>query len=142
MLDSVTTRVIGFLRGQEGFPADVIADSIVVYAGPEGGGGSRTYRRAELRDRSDWMVPVNSHEARIAPAEAMTQVTMKRGVHFRCFEYTLASRFPRLAELPHVGVKMEPPDADSCLQSWNMTLVFDDLESPRLVAVVYDQWEW
>ena len=78
LLDSVTTRVIGFLRGQDGFPGDVIADSIVVYAGPEGGGGSRVYLRNELRDRSDWMVPVNGHEARIAPAEAMTQVTMKR----------------------------------------------------------------
>ncbi len=60
-----------------------------------------------------------------------------------CAEYPLSSRFPELARLPHVGTKLEPGDASSCLQTWNLTLVFDpNQRPPTLVAAVYDQWEW
>jgi hypothetical protein len=32
---------------------------------------------------------------------------------------------------------------DSCLQVWNVTFVFDPkARPPRLVAAVYDQFEW
>jgi hypothetical protein len=42
-----------------------------------------------------------------------------------------------------VGTKLEPPDFSSCLQSWNLTLMFvADETSPTLLAAVYDQWEW
>lgn len=38
---------------------------------------------------------------------------------------------------------LEPPIPESCLKSWNLTLVFDPRERPPvLVAAVYDQWEW
>jgi hypothetical protein len=77
------------------------------------------------------------------PPHRLTKLTVKEGRHFNCLEYPLASRFPELAKLPHVGVKLEPDTARSCLQSWNATFVFDaSAQSPRLVAAVYDQWEW
>jgi hypothetical protein len=56
---------------------------------------------------------------------------------------TLASVAPELEGLPHVGTLLRPPDATSCLQSWNLTLVFaPDSDLPTLIAAVYDQWEW
>jgi hypothetical protein len=73
----------------------------------------------------------------------LTKLTAKEGRHFKCLEYPLASLFPDLAKLPHVGVKLEPDNAGSCLQTWNATFVFDASTKPaRLVGAVYDQWEW
>ena len=59
-----------------------------------------------------------------------------------CREQPLERKFPRLARFPHVGTMLEPERARSCLQTWNMTFVFDTSEGPRLIAAVYDQWEW
>jgi hypothetical protein len=40
-------------------------------------------------------------------------------------------------------VRLQPDGAQSCLQSWNATFVFDTAGgSPRLIGVIYDQWEW
>jgi hypothetical protein len=72
----------------------------------------------------------------------MTKLTTKVGRHFDCNEQSLATRFPRLAERPHVGTMLEPANRTSCLQTWNVTFVFDTNSRPRLVAAVYDQWEW
>jgi len=73
----------------------------------------------------------------------MTKLRTKVGRHFNCVEQSLASKFPRLALLPHVGTMLEPENAGGCLQSWNVTFVFDTSKNrPRLVAAVYDQWEW
>jgi hypothetical protein len=59
-------------------------------------------------------------------------------------EYDLSSLYPELATLPHVGTMLTRAKAnESCLQTWNLTLVFDSgATPPTLVAVVYDQWEW
>jgi hypothetical protein len=55
----------------------------------------------------------------------------------------LASRVPALAARPHVGVRLEPSTPKSCLETWNATFVFDtSAATPRLVAALYDQWEW
>jgi hypothetical protein len=70
-------------------------------------------------------------------------LTTRVGRHFNCLEYPLSSRYPELARLPHVGARLEPADAGSCLQSWNLTFVYDaGPRPPVLVAVVRDQWEW
>ncbi len=72
-----------------------------------------------------------------------TELTTAVGQHLNCFAYPLSSRFPDLARLPHVGTTLSSRDADSCLQTENLTFVFDpSLKPPTLVAVVYDQWEW
>ena len=47
-----------------------------------------------------------------------------------------------LARLPHVATRLQSGQTQSCLGSWNLTLVFDSMEQPRRVAAVYDQWEW
>jgi hypothetical protein len=58
-------------------------------------------------------------------------------------EYPLASRAPTLADLPHVGAKLDAGAGSTCLSTWNATFVFEQgVSPPRLVAVVYDQWEW
>jgi hypothetical protein len=42
-----------------------------------------------------------------------------------------------------VGVKLEPANAKSCLESWNATFVYDTTGGrTRLIAAIYDQWEW
>ena len=67
----------------------------------------------------------------------------RTGRHFRCQEGDLATSMPQLAAQPHVGVRIDPPGADSCIQIWNSTFVFDTTAArPRLVGVVYDQFEW
>jgi hypothetical protein len=57
-------------------------------------------------------------------------------------DYPLSATFPDLARLPHVGATLRY-GADSCLQTWNLTLVFDARARPwKVVAAVYDQFEW
>jgi hypothetical protein len=72
----------------------------------------------------------------------MSKLTTKVGRHLNCREQPLAAKFPQLAHLPHVGTMLQPENFGSCLQTWNMTFVFDTSTRPRLVAVAYDQWEW
>ena len=72
----------------------------------------------------------------------MTKLTTKVGRHFNCIEQSLATKAPLLAQLRHVGTLLELPNRTSCLQTWNVTFVFDSTDVPRLVAAVYDQWEW
>jgi hypothetical protein len=80
---------------------------------------------------------------RLADTVPWTRMTTRPGRHFNCHEYPLGSRFPHLATLPHVGVKLEPDRPASCLESWNATFVFDTSAGrPQLIAAVYDQWEW
>jgi hypothetical protein len=135
--------IVGFLRGDVGFDKIRLADTVVLYVSPEGGGGRREFTREQLRTPSSWVVPSGRQTYTFAPPAHLTKVTAKAGRHFNCLEYALASRFPDLARLPHVGVKLEPDTLASCLQTWNTTFVFDASKpSPRLAAAVYDQWEW
>ena len=69
-------------------------------------------------------------------------MTTRPGRHLKCLDYPLSATFPELARFPHVGTTLRY-GTDSCLQTWNLTLVFDPDDRPlTLVAAVYDQFEW
>ncbi|HMG19522.1 MAG TPA: hypothetical protein VK573_12410 [Gemmatimonadales bacterium] len=142
-LDAAANDVVAFLRGQVGFDRIRLADTVVLYVSPEGGGARAAFKREQLRHPSNWVVRSGRPTYVFAPRPGLAKVTTRVGRHFNCLEYPLSSRFAELARLPHVGVKLEPERAASCLQSWNVTLVFDaTARPPHLVAAVYDQWEW
>lgn len=136
--------VVQFLRGELSFSALRTADTISLRLSPEGGGTQTSLQRESLSDPANWSVITPAGERRsLVPPRSLTQVTAKPGVHFNCLEYSLASRAPDLAGLPHVGVKLTENGAESCLRTWNVTLVFDATEGPPVLrAAIYDQWEW
>ena len=136
--------IIAFLRGDLPFDSITTADTVTLRLAPEGGGDSTRVSREQLRERATWSVRAGSgSDYPFAPPATLTTLTTREGRHFNCREYALSSRAPDLAALPHVGTRLEPPDAGSCLQTRNLTFVFDpDAAHPTLVAVVYDQWEW
>jgi hypothetical protein len=144
-LEAAAREMVTFLQGDAPLPAGV-ADSVVLYLAPEGGGNSAVRRRAALEDPSAWAV----HSAELdttypfAPPEGLTELAMEPGRHMRCFDESLGEISEELAALPHVGVRLSPPDVlVSCLQTWNLTFVFHPSADPlTLVAVIYDQWEW
>ena len=134
---------MSFLAGDADFEALDLADTVELYVAPEGGGGRARISRERLRDRLAWRVGTGNAQRSFVPTGLLTKMTTSVGKHMNCHEYPLASRVPALATRPHVGVKLEPPDAKSCLETWNATFVFDTSgATPRLIAAVYDQWEW
>jgi hypothetical protein len=141
-LDSAARRVVEFLRGNAPFDQIELSDSVTLSVTPEGGGGRATFSREELRHPSAWRVRSGGRVFSLAPPSGMIKLTTKVGRHFNCNEQSLATKSPRLAELPHVGTVLEPANRTSCLQTWNTTFVFDTSDRPRVVAAVYDQWEW
>lgn len=141
-LESAARTLIAFLQGRQVFPDTLLADTVNLQVAPDGGGGSVRAARGQLRDPSRWRVRSERATYGLAPPAGATRLTIKPGTHFDCFEQPLATRAPELARLPHVGAKLEPPDASSCLQVWNVTFVFDSTPSLRLVAALYDQFEW
>jgi hypothetical protein len=142
-LDSAARRVVGFLQGMIAYDSIAIADTVQLRVSPEGGGGAVVMRRDQLRDRARWTVRSGRATFAFAPRSDAWKLTTMVGRHFNCMEYTLATRAPDLATKPHVGAKLGPEDSASCLQTWNVTFVFDTAAgSPRLVAALYDQWEW
>lgn len=137
--------IVAFLRGEMEFDSITTADTVTLRLAPEGGGDSTRVSRDRLRDPASWSVRAagTGTEYPFVPPASMTILTTREGRHFNCQDYALSSRVPELAGLPHVGTRLEPPDRGSCLQTWNLTLVFDpDAPVRTLVAVVYDQWEW
>ncbi|MDQ3949030.1 MAG: hypothetical protein M3282_01660, partial [Gemmatimonadota bacterium] len=103
-------------------------------------GGATARARAAVRGATR-----RAGSERASPLERRdySRLTTRVGRHLNCAEYPLSSRFPELARLPHVGTKLDPGEGSSCLQTRNVTFVFDpDAKPPTLVAVVYDQWEW
>jgi catechol 2,3-dioxygenase-like lactoylglutathione lyase family enzyme len=142
-LESAARDAIAFLRGELGFDRVHLADTVVLYLSPEGGGARTRFTREQLRDPASWKVVSGGHAYSFVPPPRLTKLTTRAGRHFNCGEYPLASRYPELARLPHAGVKLEPEAPESCLQAWNVTFVYDPATRPlRLVAAVYDQWEW
>jgi hypothetical protein len=144
-LTEATEDILAFLRGETPFGRIRVADTVTLYLSPEGGGLRAAVPRERLRDPRGW--ELRSADGRsayaFAPPPGWTRLTARVGRHFNCLEYPLASRYPELARLPHVGTRLEPAGAGSCLQSWNLTFVFDaGSRPPVLVAVVRDQWEW
>ena len=131
-------RVIAFLRGQAPFAPGLFADTVMLYVAPEGGGASVRVQRDLLADLANW----RAGDYRLTPPKISTQLTKRVGRHLNCHEVALSTRYVELERFPHVGTKLEPAGADSCLQSWNLTLVFTHDRPPAVVAVVYDQWEW
>lgn len=132
-------RIVAFLRGDAPLEPGLLADTVTLLVAPEGGGERRRVAREELADRSAWRVG----RFALVPPDELTEVTTRVGSHLSCMETELGSLYPELARRPHVGVMLEPPTRESCLQTWSTTLVFGGGgPEPRLTAVVYDQWEW
>ena len=82
------------------------------------------------------------HSYSFVPHKAKAELETRVGRHLKCLEYPLSSIHPELARFPHVGTKLVY-STQSCLNTWNLTLVFDPDKKPlTLIAAVYDQWEW
>ena len=138
------TRVIRFLRREVDFDSIRPADTVSLYLGREEGGTRRGVARQMLRDRMNWHVrsPSLSHTYSFVPPTASAELTTSVGRHRNCADYPLSATFPELARLPHVGTTLRYGTV-SCLQTWNLTLVFDpETKPPELIAAVYDQPEW
>jgi hypothetical protein len=136
--------VIEFLQGGVEFGALSLSDTVTLYLAPESGGGVAKAAASHLRDRSSWRIPSHGGQTYVlVPPASLSGLTTRFGRHMKCFEYDLAKEFPELARFPHVGTRLEPNDFTSCLQTWNLTLVFEaHTLPPKLAALVYDQWEW
>jgi hypothetical protein len=138
------TGVVRFLRGELPFDSIQLADTVSLYLGREEGGTRRDVARELLRDRKNWTVHSESlrHTYSFAPPAGNASLTTRVGRHARCGDYPLSATFPDLGQLPHVGATLQY-GSDSCLQTWNLTLVFDARARPwKVVAAVYDQFEW
>jgi hypothetical protein len=132
-------RVGAFLRGNAVFEHRLFADTVVLHVAPEGGGAQRVVPVSELAVRSGWTVGGYS----LLPPADDRELVMSVGRHLSCIEAPLATQSEALARMPHVGTSLRPAEGGSCLQSWTLTLVFDTTGgSPRVVAALYDQWEW
>jgi hypothetical protein len=143
-LIEAATNVVGFLRGEVAFDRIRLADTVSLYLGLEEGGTRAEVERGMLRYASNWKVRSQGlrHVYSFAPPRGSAELTTRVGRHLNCRDYPLSSRSEALAQFPHVGT-MLMYGTDSCLQSWNLTLVFDPNEKPpTLIAAVYDQWEW
>jgi len=141
-LEAAAKEIVAFLHGKRPFDGISLADTVVLYLSPEGGGTRSVFTRASLRTPANWVLLSGRQRYSFVPLP-WTRMTTRPGRHFNCHEYALASLFPELAAFPHVGVKLEPARPRSCLESWNATFVFDTTGGPpKLIAAVYDQWEW
>jgi hypothetical protein len=134
-----TERLIAFLRGEGELDPLLLADSVLLQVAPEGGGHRRMVPREALLNRAEWYAGPSS----FLPPPELEYLTAEPGTHFNCVPVDLASRDTALSRMPHVGARLtSAPEAD-CLRSWNASFVFDaDSATPRLLAVLYDQWEW
>ena len=144
-LEGTAREIVGFLRGDIDFEKvkRLLADTVVLYLTPEGGRTAAELVGEERREPSRWVLVSNRGTYSFVPPRRLTRLTVKEGRHFNCREYSLGSRFPELATASHVGVKLEPDKLTSCLEVWNATFIFDwSTGHPRVVAAVYDQWEW
>ncbi len=149
-LVTAATDLLGFLRGIVPFARIRLADTVTLQMSREGLGAPRRVARERLRDPSNWTIrgprPQSGRQGigySFVPDQDQTVLTTRVGRHLKCMEYDLSSVAPELAALPHVGTMLKPTDYGSCLQTWNVTFVFDSAAKPPvLVAAVYDQWEW
>ena len=143
-LVEAATRIVRFLRGEALFDSIHLADTVSLYLGLEEGRTRRDVERALLRDRTNWKVQSESlrHSYSFVPPARTAALTTRVGRHLNCLDYPLSASFPDLARLPHVGTMLSYGTA-SCLQTWTLTVIFDPhVRPPKLVAAVYDQFEW
>jgi hypothetical protein len=146
-LERAANQVVSFLSGKAKFDDLALADTVQLLLPAEGAGKSTgtsvRLARSALRAPEAWNIRAGRQSFSFVPPERLTTVTTRAGTHFNCQEVPLASRAPALATRPHVGVRFEPREPTSCLETWNATFVFDtSTATPRLVAALYDQWEW
>jgi hypothetical protein len=142
-LERAAQHVVGFLRAEAPFDSLAVADSVELRTAPEGGGARRRVSSEALRDPAAWTVGEGAGRVRLSPPAGYSAMSTAVGRHYRCQAQDLAPVAPEWAERPHVGVRLQPDTAASCLQSWNATFVFDTTGGrPRLSGVLYDQWEW
>jgi len=142
-LEHAARQVVGFLLAMVRFDSLALADTVALRIAPEGGGAVSRVSREALRDRSAWRVAGPRWRFSFVPPAGFVALSTKVGRHLNCGEHDFATRAPDLASSPHVGVRLQPESAQSCLQSFHVTLVFDTARGiPRLVAALYDQWEW
>ena len=146
-LERAANQVVSFLSGKAKFEDLSLADTVQLLLPAEGAGKSTgtsvRVPRSALRAPDAWSIRAGTQSFSFVPPERLTRVTTRAGTHFNCQEVDLASRAPALATRPHVGVRYEPREPTSCLETWNATFVFDtSAATPRLVAALYDQWEW
>lgn len=144
-LADAAARFVGFLQGRVGADEIRLADTVALHLASGGGGGQTRLPKEQLRNPASWVIPAarGTGTYRIAPPTGHSVLATRVGEHFNCHPAPLARVSGELARLPHVGTRLQPPAAESCLQSWNLTLVFDPVRRPAtLVAVLYDQWEW
>ena len=131
-----------FISGHGRFDQLHLADSVDLYIAPDGGGGHARVARDVLRDPKAWKVE-GTPERSFVPRGLRTRVVTDVGSYMNCRPSPLGNRFPQLARLAVVGVRLEPPRLKSCLETWNATFFFDTAGGARtLKAAVYDQWEW
>ena len=146
-LEDAARELTSFLAGDANLDTLALADTVELHLPPEGAGTSAgasvRIARGRLGDRDAWRIRAGRRSFSFVPPNGLTRTTVRAGTHFVCREVPLVSRSPALATRPHVGVRLEPPEPKSCLETWNATFVFDTSGvRPRLVAALYDQWEW
>jgi hypothetical protein len=143
-LVEAATAVVDFLQGKVGFERIRLADTVSLYLGRDEGGTRRAVAREQLRDRRNWWVHSTGlrHRYSFVPPARTAELSTRVGRHVNCLDYPLASTLPELARFPHVGTRLMY-GTDSCLQSWNLTLIFDPRTMPpTVIAALYDQYEW
>jgi hypothetical protein len=142
-LEAAATAAARFLAGFEPFDKLDLADTVDLYVAPDGGGARARVPRERLRDPKAWQVESGGQVRSFAPNGLRTRVITAVGRYMNCQPSDLKTRFPQLAAVPHVGVRLEPPRVKSCLETWNATFLFDTTGGrTRIVGAVYDQWEW
>ncbi|HUE84440.1 MAG TPA: hypothetical protein VMO26_00015 [Vicinamibacterales bacterium] len=138
-LEDEVQHLLEFLRGTAPLREGLLADTVALYIAPDGGGEKVSMAASVLGSPSAWRVASYS----LTPPEDYGHATITPGLHFNCQPVNLETLYPELARFPHVGVRLAIDEGATCLQTWNLTFVFnEDAEAPRLTAVVYDQWEW
>lgn len=142
-VEQAATAVARFLSGHARFEDLDLADTVDLYVAPDGGGGRARIPRDQLRDPKAWQVESGGQSRSFVPPGLRTRIVVAPGRYMNCQPSDIATRFPRLASTPHVGVRLEPPRVRSCLETWNATFLFDTAGGrARLVGAIYDQWEW
>lgn len=138
-LTPAAEALVRFLQGGAEPDAALLADTVTLIVAPEGGGDRRRVAGETLLQREQWRVGGRS----LVPPAGVGHLTLLPGLHASCRPVPLESRAPELGAQPHVGVRLATAEDADCLQTWTITFVFGgSAEAPRLVAALYDQWEW